>query len=202
MEIKEEKKNLSRDRKRESRSNESSTVNGVMYVLITKEHAEMTFRKSKKSKATVKMYLPEKVRINGIEFGSKIISEYSDKFMKEVIGEEPIDMNKLNNKQYTRSKEAQINNGILYIMKELGYSFGIKQTKKTKCTERLVKITNITTPYGEIIETKQLEKIGKEFSRYIEEMFGREITIDITNENIPNIGEYYLDYMNSINNKC
>ncbi|EDR29246.1 hypothetical protein EDI_238120 [Entamoeba dispar SAW760] len=175
---------LSRDRKRISRSSEACITNAIVYVFISQLNTSATFRKTKRSKQTVKMYLPETINLNGTLYDQNTLASMSDSLIKEIVGEEPMDIKSMNDKQYNRSKEAQINNGLLYLLRTLGYSFDIKQTKKTKCTERLVKINSLITPFGDIIERELLESVGTSFSKQIEEMFGREMTITVTNESL------------------
>lgn len=179
------KSTIVRDRKRISRSNESCMTNALVLLFITHLNATITFRKTKKSKATIKMYLPESITINGIQHDQITLCKYSNIFMKTVMGEEPIDVSKMDDKQYNRSKEAQINNGLLYLLHKLGFTFHIKQTKKSTKTEKLVKITVLKTPTQQEFTLDMLEIIGLEFSKIMEEMFGREMMINLTRENIP-----------------
>ncbi|KAL7712329.1 Uncharacterized protein QTN25_010024 [Entamoeba marina] len=150
---------ISRNRKRASRSTESCITNSIVYVFISHLNASASFRKTKKTKQTVKMILPESITIDGTTYDQTALASYNEFFMKEVLGETPMDINQMNDKQYNRSKEAQINNGMLYLLKAMGYNYTIKQTKRTKCTERLVKINSLTTPYGDVIDSGLLEEI-------------------------------------------
>ena len=175
----------SRDRKRASRSNESCVTNSLVLMFITQANATVTFRKSKKSKATIKMYLPENINLNGTLYDQITLCKYNDLFMRNFMLEDPVDIRTMDDKQYNRSKEAQINNGLLYLLNRLGFSFTTKQTRKTKSTEKLVKISSLTTPTKYIFDSLTLETMGLEFSKVIEEMFGREMMINVTKENIP-----------------
>ena len=174
-----------RDRKRASRSNESCVTNSLVLMFITQANATVTFRKSKRSKATIKMYLPENINLNGTIYDQITLCKYNDLFMRNFMMEDPVDITTMDDKQYNRSKEAQINNGLLYLLNRLGFSFTTKQTRKTKSTEKLVKISSLTTPSKHIFDSLTLETIGLEFSKVIEEMFGREMMINVTKENIP-----------------
>ncbi|KAL7712450.1 Uncharacterized protein QTN25_009994 [Entamoeba marina] len=173
---------ISRNRKRASRSTESCITNSIVYVFISHLNASASFRKTKKTKQTVKMILPESITIDGTTYDQTALASYNEFFMKEVLGETPMDINQMNDKQYNRSKEAQINNGMLYLLKAMGYNYTIKQTKRTKCTERLVKINSLTTPYGDVIDSGLLEEIGVAFGKKVESLFGREMNINVTFE--------------------
>ncbi|ELP93955.1 hypothetical protein EIN_180820 [Entamoeba invadens IP1] len=175
---------LSRDRKRASRSCESCVTNAIVYTLISQMGATATFRKTKKSKQTVKMYLPETVSLNGTIYDQNTLASMSETLLTQVLGEAPMDISAMNDKQYNRSKEAQVNNGILYLLNTLGYTFAVKQTKRTKCTERLVKINSLTTPFADVISGDLLEEAGVAFGKKIEELFGREMTISVSAENL------------------
>ena len=173
-----------RNRKRMSRSNESCMTNGLVVIFITHVNATVTFRKTKKSKATVKMYLPESINLNGIQHDEIALRNYSNEFMKTIMGEEPVDISQMDEKQFNRSKEAQINNGLLYLLHKLGFTFHIKQTKKSTKTEKLVKISMLKTPTNQEFPLESLEKIGLEFSKVMEEIIGRD-KICLSRENFP-----------------
>ena len=176
---------MARDRKRMSRSNESCMTNSLGLFFITHMNATVTYRKSKRSQATVKMYLPDSINLNGTLYDEISLCKYSDVFIRTVMKEEPVDTKTMDNKQYNRSKEAQINNGLLYLLQKHGFSFHIKQTKKSTKTEKLVKISMLKTPTGQEYPIETLETIGLEFSKVMEEMIGKEMIIRLTRDTFP-----------------
>ncbi|ELP90059.1 hypothetical protein EIN_404530 [Entamoeba invadens IP1] len=175
---------LLRERKTVSRNAESAVINTIICILIRQFGAVATFRKSKKTKNTIKMTVPESLILNGESYDQAKIASLNQNFVKEILGEEPLDITKMNDKQYNRSKEAQFNNGLLYLIKSLGYDFTIKQTKKAKLTERFVKITVLKTPLGVILDMNKLTGIGAMFEKLISDSFGREQSTQVTFDNV------------------
>ncbi|ELP88954.1 hypothetical protein EIN_491030 [Entamoeba invadens IP1] len=170
---------LLRARKTISRNAESAVINTIICIFIRQLDGSATFRKSKKTKNTIKMTIPETLRIGGECYDNSKIASLNDNLMREVIGEEPFNISKMNDKNYTRSKEARTNNGLIYLIKSFGYDFVIRQTKKAKLTERFIKITSIKTPLGVVVDLNRLIEIGIAFEKLVEDSFGREQTCEI-----------------------
>ena len=174
-----------KQRKRDSRSKESCMTNSLVLIFMTHLNATLTFRKTKKSSATVKMYLPVNINLNGGQHDQISLCKYSDIFMRETMKEEPIDITTMDDKQYNRSKEAQISNGLLYLLQQYGFTFVIKHTKKSTVTEKLVKISKLITPTNQEYSFDLLATIGYDFSKFMKDIFGREQLINLSKENIP-----------------
>ncbi|ELP93342.1 hypothetical protein EIN_057270 [Entamoeba invadens IP1] len=170
-----------RNRKRMSRNGESVVTNSVLYVLVNKVNAQISFRKTKKTKQTIKMLLPENVVIDNVVYDQNSIAKLNEKFLDEVMSEKALSVEGMNDKQYTRTREAQICNGLLYLLRASGFTFSVKQTKKAKLTEKLVKISSITMPNGNILTMEKLTEIGTAFQQAVDDRFGRDQTVVITN---------------------
>ncbi|EKE39028.1 hypothetical protein ENUP19_0181G0007 [Entamoeba nuttalli] len=166
-----------RKRKRISRNSESTVTNSVIYTLIIKAGASVTFRKSKRTKQTIKMLLPETIVLNNTVYDQSSIAKLNSRFMKETLSEEPVSVDNMNNKQYNRTREAQICNGLLYLLRSSGYSFTIRKTKRAKLTEQLVKISSIILTSGETVPMERLIEIGIAFQSAVENLFGRNQTV-------------------------
>ncbi|BFU18322.1 hypothetical protein EHI8A_062450 [Entamoeba histolytica HM-1:IMSS-B] len=173
-----------RNRKRISRNSESTVTNSVIYTLIIKAGASVTFRKSKRTKQTIKMLLPETIVLNNTVYDQSSIAKLNSQFMKETLSEEPVSVDNMNNKQYNRTREAQICNGLLYLLRSSGYSFTIRKTKRAKLTEQLVKISSIILTSGETVPMERLIEIGIAFQSAVDNLFGRNQTVLINSNTL------------------
>ena len=125
-----ERMEILKQRKRESRNDESVIFDGMMYLMIQNGY-DITIKKSKKTTQTIKMYLPEKIERKGEIIDHETLIEYSREILKERgyerIEEEKI--HKMTAKQYKRTKEAQMNNGIIYIYQKKNVDIEWKRKK-------------------------------------------------------------------------
>ncbi|EDR22482.1 hypothetical protein EDI_203940 [Entamoeba dispar SAW760] len=178
---------ISKERKIISRNVESGITNTVICILIKQLGAIVSFRRTKKTKNTVKMMIPESITIIGTVIDQNNLIEMSDLLIREMIKEQPINREGMSDKQYNRSKESWINNGLLYLLKMYGYNFNIRQTKKAKLTERFVKVSSISLPSGEIINEKRLIEIGMEFEQFISNSFKREKVLKVDSSQLSSL---------------
>ena len=180
---------MNKERKRTSRTHEACSANGLIFIIISQLGGTVTIRKTKKTKETVKMYIPESIDINGHIYDQNELQKCSDKFMKEEMNSTPIDVKQMNTKQFNKSREAYINNGMLEILKEYGYKFQVKSGKTCTCTERFIKVSSITTPFCSVIDSRELEVSGEKFGERVESLFGKELIASIDYSSIRDIPE-------------
>ncbi|BFU22725.1 hypothetical protein EHI8A_156050 [Entamoeba histolytica HM-1:IMSS-B] len=189
---------VSKERKIISRNVESGITNTVLCILIKQLGAIVSFRRTKKTKNTIKMMVPEDITIMGTMMYQNDLIKMSDLLIREIVNEQPINREGMSDKQYNRSKESWINNGLLYLLKKCGYNFIIRQTKKAKLTERFVKVSSISFPSGEIINEKRLIEIGMKFEQFISNSFKREHVLKVDSSqlsslHIPEIKDVLVD---------
>ncbi|KAL7713629.1 Uncharacterized protein QTN25_008829 [Entamoeba marina] len=142
---KKEREVLLRNRKRLSRNDETIAFNAMLNLLVI-EGFNVELKKSKKTIHTVKMLIPEYIEqpTTGIRMNQQDICKLSNK-----------------------TKEAQMNNGILYLLNQLGYSFiEKKKTKRASVTERLIRISQMIK--DDVVITKNdLMEMGESFHNCI-----------------------------------
>ncbi|KAL7720327.1 hypothetical protein QTN25_002368 [Entamoeba marina] len=193
--LKQVNEDVLRNRKRVSRNSESAVVNTILYIMIEQLGATVTLRRTKKTKQTVKMMLPESLIINNVVYDQNAIAELNKQLYKEVLEEESKDVEGMSDKQYIRTREAQVSNGLLYILISNGYSIDVKKTKRSKLTEKLIKINALTLPNGNVIDVNHLVEIGEDFCDGVLSLFGRDQTVKINAQscsslNLPELPSY------------
>ncbi|ELP87493.1 hypothetical protein EIN_097800 [Entamoeba invadens IP1] len=160
-----------RRRKRVSRNEETTLVNALVF-LIVKLGFNVKIKKTKKTVHTVKMLIIEEMvhRESGKALKQEDVARYSQFLLKE-LGHPHMEEAGMTLKQLKRSREAELNNALIYFLKRVGFSFEEKKTKKSKCTEKLVRLNSLT--YGDIVFNKELlAQIGE----FIEDVVRQEMS--------------------------
>ncbi|KAL7720971.1 hypothetical protein QTN25_002175 [Entamoeba marina] len=99
------------------------------------------------------------------------ITKYSA-ILLQSLGYEHLNEKQMTLKQLKRSEEAQLNNGILYILKKIGFDFEEKKTKKAKCTERFLRIVSLK--YQNVVLNKEkLMKFGSLIDEVVNENYNK-----------------------------
>ncbi|KAL7722573.1 Uncharacterized protein QTN25_000192 [Entamoeba marina] len=175
---KKEKEIVLRNRKRLSRNDETVVFNAMLSLLVI-EGFNVELKKSKKTIHTIKMLIPECIEqpSTGTKLNQKDICELSNGLLTNILAYQPISKENMTTKQLKRTKEAQMNNGILYILNQLGYTFIEKKTKKANVTERLVRISQMIK--DDVVITKDdLMELGETFHNIIpDKSMGSFVTI-------------------------
>ncbi|BFU26365.1 hypothetical protein EHI8A_239870 [Entamoeba histolytica HM-1:IMSS-B] len=166
-----------RERKRMSRNEETLVYNGLLYLLV-KMGFDAQVKKTKKTIHTIKMLIVEEIKYRPT---GKVLNQaeiaYFSQFLLSQLGYTPLKENSMTLKQLKRSREAQLNNALLYILSSIGFTFDEKKSKKSKCTERLIRILKLE--YDGFVFTKELLcKLGESIEKTErEQLVGSIVTI-------------------------
>ncbi|GAB1227181.1 hypothetical protein ENUP19_0325G0017 [Entamoeba nuttalli] len=102
---------------------------------------------------------------------------YFSQFLLSNLGYTPLKENSMTLKQLKRSREAQLNNALLYILSSIGFTFDEKKSKKSKCTERLIRILKLEYD-GFVFNKELLCKLGESIEKTErEQLVGSIVTI-------------------------
>ena len=175
--------------KRKSRNEETLTNNALVYLII-KMGFDVKVRRTKKTKHTTKMIVIEEITHS--QTGTKMYQSevaYYSKFMLEMLGYEPKDTSTMTLKQQKRSREAELNNAMLYFLTTEGFSITEKKSKMSVCTEHLIRIKSLM--YQEKTITKEtLIDAGRYISEVVNQLTIKStfsITRDLLIENFVDV---------------
>ncbi|BFU19303.1 hypothetical protein KM1_325380 [Entamoeba histolytica HM-3:IMSS] len=164
-----ERSEILKERKRSSRNDETINFDAMIYLLV-KEGYEVIVKRSKKTSKTIKMLLPESISKNGNVLKVQDICLLSNTLLN-TLGYTRIDserIKEMTKKQAKRTQEAQINNGVISLLVNEGYTFSEKKVKTAHLTERLIRITSVCKD-GEIFGRDELIEMGKLTLRLMEQ---------------------------------
>ncbi|EDR22425.1 hypothetical protein EDI_116600 [Entamoeba dispar SAW760] len=126
---KNEYEEILRERKRMSRNEETLVYNGLLYLLV-KMGFDAQVKKTKKTIHTIKMLIVEEIKYRPT---GKVLNQaeiaYFSQFLLSDLGYIPLKENSMTLKQLKRSREAQLNNALLYILSSIGFTFDEKKVK-------------------------------------------------------------------------
>ena len=141
----EERMDFLKRKKRVSRNDETVIFDAMIYLLV-KVGYRVKIKRSKKTTKTIKMFLPNTLFRNTERLSAEDIMAYSPLLLQQ-LGYESISKEtiaQMTAKRLKRTKEARMNNGVLYLLQQNGYTFVEKKVKKANYTERLVRVDQFT----------------------------------------------------------
>lgn len=156
-----------REKKIYGRNEESEIINGLQSILANCHGAVFYYVKEKRSKKTTKFRMPAEMIFDGCRFSSDQLAEMGETYLVDNALCERCDQKSATTKRIQRSKEAEVNGGLLSILYSLGYVFNFKKLKEKndRKTTPFVKITGIKFPTEkEFRSVDDLKKMGKEYN--------------------------------------
>ncbi|ELP94997.1 hypothetical protein EIN_251810 [Entamoeba invadens IP1] len=171
-------------KKRESRDEEATLADGYLYILIREFGYSVKLKQTKHAEKTIKLYCAEELFIeNGISVVQEEIQKQGRK-LQQRFGAEPINT-PMNAKQERRSREAEVSNGYLQMLINVGYMPEFKGTRSARKTIKMYRVKKITTPTQVVIEKNMLMEFGKRLDHVVKEQFQKGLrTMTITPEMI------------------
>ena len=165
-----DKTEVFRERRRTSRNDECRVFNACLYVLM-KENFTVLLKKSKKALKTSKLLLPSVIQYanSNILFTQESFSKLAEQLE---INEKPASSGptEADQKRLRRNLEADMNNGVLYLLKEVGYNIQVKKTKKTNVTKKLIRINELRKP-GLYLSRENLLYLGHRLEQIVDAYF-------------------------------
>ncbi|EDR21893.1 hypothetical protein EDI_146010 [Entamoeba dispar SAW760] len=161
-----------RMKKRQSRDEEASFSNAYLFFLLSECGASASLKYTKGAQKTVKLYVVDTITIDGKLLTSQTIREKGRELLIEKkwpIGN--IKFETMSLKQQKRSGEAETCNGYLKILMERKFVPEFKQTKSSKKTVKMLRITKLKTPLGKCYNKDLLRKVGIKFDEVVQKGF-------------------------------
>ena len=154
-----------RERKAIGRNEESQIMNALQYILIMKHDVQFEYKHEKRSKKTTKFHCPQTITYNGIEMSMESMRQFGILWLTQNGYPLTADGNINSLKELQRTKEAEVNAAIIYLLDSLGYSFQFKQWKEklNRRTSPFIKVLSLYSPHGYHYTTEILKDLGKLF---------------------------------------
>ncbi|EDR26053.1 hypothetical protein EDI_024410 [Entamoeba dispar SAW760] len=169
-------------KKRESRDEEATLADGYLYILIREFGFCAKLKQTKHAEKTIKLYCVDELFIeNEICVNQEDIQKEGRK-LQHRFGVDPI-VTLMNPKQERRSKEAEVSNGYLQMLINVGYSPEFKGTRSARKTIKMYRIKKMESPTKVILEKNVLMEFGKLLDGVVKEQFQKGLrTMVITPE--------------------
>lgn len=156
-----------REKKIFGRNEESEIINGLQYLLANYHGAIFDYVKEKRSKKTVKFRMPYSMTYEGITYSSLVIAEMGEQWLIDRGLCMKCNEKIVTAKRIQRSKEAEVNGGLICILHSLGYEFEFKKLKDKldRKTTPFVKISQFKFPNeNEFRSVDELKKLGRKYN--------------------------------------
>ncbi|KAL7715693.1 Uncharacterized protein QTN25_006787 [Entamoeba marina] len=179
-------------KKRESRDEEATLADGYLYILIREFGFSAILKQTKHAEKTFKLYTAEELYIeNGTRISQEEIQNQGRVLQRKFLAE-PV-TTPMNAKQERRSKEAEVSNGYLQMLINVGYEPEFKGTRSARKTIKMYRIKRMTSPTGVPLEKSLLTEFGKRLDHVVKEQFYKGLrTMTITPEML-------IEYEDSLN---
>ncbi|ELP89992.1 hypothetical protein EIN_403060 [Entamoeba invadens IP1] len=169
-----------RIKKRKSRDEEASLANSYLFLLLSECDGKAVIKYTKIAQKTVKLYSVESLSFDNMTFTQDMIREEGRKLLlKNNFKKEDLTTDGMSEKQQKRSVEAEMSNGYLELL--IGHKFiaDIKQTKSSKKTIKMVRISKLTSPSGTDFSKSYLGNIGNKFAELVQNGFRGHKTLNL-----------------------
>ena len=150
--------------------NEISNQQAFLIVLLN-QFFSITLKKQSK-KCTITIPTP---KIDKIRNANDLIEvkQLSEKQCELICGKDLL-TNKTIQRRFTKNKQYFIQNFLIDTLREFGYYFHSKYSKKTSKTIRLERIQNVFFNYRYSYGFDDIQKIGKEVNSYLSDLLQKE----------------------------
>ncbi|ELP87464.1 hypothetical protein EIN_097410 [Entamoeba invadens IP1] len=154
-------------RKRMSRSEETMLTNSLVYFIVNCGF-DITIRKTKQAKHTIKMILINEMKHH--ETGKTITQNDLKLFSTTLLDNMSYSHAKeecMTLKQLKRSKEAELNNALLYMLHKVGFEFEEKKSKNSILTEKYIRFQKLYFNDLYTFSKETLCSIGQHFEELV-----------------------------------
>ena len=156
-----------REKKIFGRNEESEIINGLQFILVNNHGASFDYVKEKRSKKTIKFRMPYSMTFESNTFSSTLLAEMGEQWLIDRGLCMKCNEKVLTAKRIQRSKEAEVNGGLICLLHSLGYDFDFKKLKDKldRKTTPFVKISHFKYPNDkEWRNVEELKKLGRKYN--------------------------------------
>ncbi|EKE39579.1 hypothetical protein ENUP19_0055G0078 [Entamoeba nuttalli] len=163
-------------KKRESRDEEATLADGYLYILIREFGFSAKLKQTKHAEKTIKLYCVDELFIENELCVSQEDIQKEGRKLQHRFGVDTI-TTPMNPKQERRSKEAEVSNGYLQMLINVGYNPEFKGTRSARKTIKMYRIKKMESPTKVILEKSVLMEFGKRLDAVVKEQFQKGLRI-------------------------